>query len=123
MALPEQERSRLGEILARFYVNGPMRHRLLNGDPHPGNSLFLADGRVAFLDFGFFKTMSDEEVCQLMASTLATYEHDAQALWEQAGHYYLLGYTPTAHPRDLHSIDVSMERSNLHVLARHFRGD
>jgi predicted unusual protein kinase regulating ubiquinone biosynthesis (AarF/ABC1/UbiB family) len=35
------ERSRFGEILARFYVNGPMRHRLLNGDPHSGNSLFL----------------------------------------------------------------------------------
>ena len=39
--LPQAERSRLGEILGRFYVNGPMRHRLLNGDPHPGNSLFL----------------------------------------------------------------------------------
>ena len=37
----DEERSRWGEILFRFYVNGPFRHRLLNGDPHPGNSLFL----------------------------------------------------------------------------------
>jgi predicted unusual protein kinase regulating ubiquinone biosynthesis (AarF/ABC1/UbiB family) len=79
---PQEERNRLGEILVRFYFNGPLRHRLLNGDPHPGNSLFCPDGRVAFLDFGFFKTMSDEEVAQLMASTRATYDHDAQALFD-----------------------------------------
>jgi predicted unusual protein kinase regulating ubiquinone biosynthesis (AarF/ABC1/UbiB family) len=80
--LPAEERNRLGEILVRFYINGPLRHRLLNGDPHPGNSLFLDDGRVAFLDFGFFKTLTAEEVDQLMASTRATYEHDAQALFK-----------------------------------------
>ena len=79
---PAAERDRLGEILIRFYINGPLRHRLLNGDPHPGNSLFLDDGRVAFLDFGFFKHMSDEEVDQLIASTRATYEDDAEALFD-----------------------------------------
>jgi predicted unusual protein kinase regulating ubiquinone biosynthesis (AarF/ABC1/UbiB family) len=79
---PQEERNRIGEILCRFYINGPLRHRLLNGDPHPGNSLFLDDGRVAFLDFGFFKTMSDAEVAQLIASTRATYEKDAHALFE-----------------------------------------
>ena len=79
---PQEERNRIGEILCRFYINGPLRHRLLNGDPHPGNSLFLDDGRVAFLDFGFFKTMSDAEVAQLIASTRATYEQDAHALFE-----------------------------------------
>jgi predicted unusual protein kinase regulating ubiquinone biosynthesis (AarF/ABC1/UbiB family) len=79
---PAEERNRLGEILVRFYINGPLRHRLLNGDPHPGNSLFLGRGRVAFLDFGFFKTLTGEEVDQLMASTRATYEHDAQALFK-----------------------------------------
>jgi predicted unusual protein kinase regulating ubiquinone biosynthesis (AarF/ABC1/UbiB family) len=79
---PQAERNRLGEILIRFYINGPLRHRLLNGDPHPGNSLFLDDGRVAFLDFGFFKRLSDPEVDQLIASTRATYNHDATALFE-----------------------------------------
>jgi hypothetical protein len=28
------------------------RNRVFNGDPHPGNYLFHADGRVTFLDFG-----------------------------------------------------------------------
>ena len=79
---PQADRDRWGEILIRFYINGPLRHRLLNGDPHPGNSLFEKDGTVSFLDFGFFKTMTEEEVAQTMASTRATYEHDAQALFK-----------------------------------------
>ncbi len=78
---PQDEKNRLSEILIRFYLNGPLRHRLLNGDPHPGNSLFLADGRVAFIDFGFFKRLSDTEVSQLLRSTRATYENDAEALF------------------------------------------
>ncbi len=79
--LPEAQRSRFGEILSRFYVNGPLRHKLLNGDPHPGNSLFLADGRVAFLDFGFFKRMSDAEA-EVQRSTLqALHEGDNDALF------------------------------------------
>ena len=78
--IPQAERDRLGEILIRFYLNGPLRHRLLNGDPHPGNSLFLDDGRVAFIDFGFFKHLSDVDVDQILASTRATYNKDPQAL-------------------------------------------
>jgi predicted unusual protein kinase regulating ubiquinone biosynthesis (AarF/ABC1/UbiB family) len=78
---PRPELDRISEILIRFYMNGPLRHRLLNGDPHPGNSLFMPDGRVAFIDFGFFKRLSDSEVSQLIASTRATYENDPQALF------------------------------------------
>ncbi len=76
----QAERDRAGEIVVRFYLNGPMRHRLLNGDPHPGNVLFLDDGRVAFLDFGFFKTMADAEVRHLVQTTRATYDGDADGL-------------------------------------------
>lgn len=77
---PQAERNRIGEILVRFYVNGPLRHKLLNGDPHPGNSLFMGDGRVAFIDFGFFKRMSAPEVESLKATTRATHQRDAEAL-------------------------------------------
>jgi len=78
--LSAPERDRIGEILVRFYLNGPMRHRLLNGDPHPGNALYLDDGRVAFLDFGFFKRMGDMEVDHLVRSNRATYARDADGL-------------------------------------------
>jgi predicted unusual protein kinase regulating ubiquinone biosynthesis (AarF/ABC1/UbiB family) len=82
MADPPEQRSRWGEILFRFYVNGPYRHRLLNGDPHPGNSLFMADGRVAFLDFGFFKRQTRDEVEVQLDVLRAVYAQDSQALYE-----------------------------------------
>ncbi|MBJ7332192.1 MAG: AarF/ABC1/UbiB kinase family protein [Solirubrobacteraceae bacterium] len=80
--LPAEERNRYGEILFRFYVNGPYRTRLLNGDPHPGNTLFLEDGRVAFLDFGFFRRQTKEEVETSRRVLEAVYAEDARALWE-----------------------------------------
>jgi len=53
--LPQEERDRLGEIVYRFYFGCMYRHHQFSGDPHPGNSLLLDDGRMAFLDFGLFK--------------------------------------------------------------------
>jgi predicted unusual protein kinase regulating ubiquinone biosynthesis (AarF/ABC1/UbiB family) len=79
-AATQAERNRVGEILVRFYVNGPLRHHLLNGDPHPGNALFMDHGRVAFLDFGFFKRLSNAEVECLKATSVATHNKDADAL-------------------------------------------
>ena len=51
------------------------------------------------------------------------FERAVDRIWEEAGHYYLLGYAPTARPRDLHSIDVRLKRRGLHVRARLNRGD
>jgi predicted unusual protein kinase regulating ubiquinone biosynthesis (AarF/ABC1/UbiB family) len=53
--LPRDQRDRIGEMVFRFYFGCMYRHRQFSGDPHPGNSLLLDDGRMAFLDFGLFK--------------------------------------------------------------------
>jgi hypothetical protein len=53
--LPQEERNRIGEMIFRFYFGCMYRHHQFSGDPHPGNSLLLDDGRMAFLDFGLFK--------------------------------------------------------------------
>ena len=53
--LPQRDRDRLAEIVYRFYFGCMYRHHQFSGDPHPGNSLLLDDGRMAFLDFGLFK--------------------------------------------------------------------
>jgi predicted unusual protein kinase regulating ubiquinone biosynthesis (AarF/ABC1/UbiB family) len=54
---PQEERDRFGEILFRFYFGCLYRQHQFSGDPHPGNSMLLEDGRVAFIDFGLFKRM------------------------------------------------------------------
>ncbi|MGI8557324.1 MAG: ABC1 kinase family protein [Solirubrobacteraceae bacterium] len=56
----QAERDRLGEIIFRFYFGCMYRHHAFSGDPHPGNFIVLADGRVAFIDFGLFKRIDDE---------------------------------------------------------------
>jgi predicted unusual protein kinase regulating ubiquinone biosynthesis (AarF/ABC1/UbiB family) len=58
--LPQAERDRVGEIIFRFYFGCMYRHHQFSGDPHPGNSLLLDDGRMAFLDFGLFKRIPAE---------------------------------------------------------------
>jgi predicted unusual protein kinase regulating ubiquinone biosynthesis (AarF/ABC1/UbiB family) len=54
---PQEERNRVAEILFRFYFGCLYRHHQFSGDPHPGNSMLLEDGRMAFFDFGLFKRM------------------------------------------------------------------
>ncbi len=47
-----EECSKAGAILCRFAYQSLYQFGILNTDPHPGNYIFLKDGRVAFLDFG-----------------------------------------------------------------------
>ncbi len=77
---PQVQRDRIGEIVFRFFLGCLYRHRQFSGDPHPGNFLLLADGRVAFLDFGLFKRMEREPVELELACQRAVVEGDAQTL-------------------------------------------
>jgi predicted unusual protein kinase regulating ubiquinone biosynthesis (AarF/ABC1/UbiB family) len=77
---PQKERNRIGEILFRFYLGCMYRHRQFSGDPHPGNSLLLADARLAFLDFGLFKHIDPAAVELELAAQRAVVEGDAEAL-------------------------------------------
>jgi predicted unusual protein kinase regulating ubiquinone biosynthesis (AarF/ABC1/UbiB family) len=52
LALAQEERNRVGEILVRFFFGSTQRLGRFNTDPHPGNYMLMPDGRVAFLDFG-----------------------------------------------------------------------
>jgi predicted unusual protein kinase regulating ubiquinone biosynthesis (AarF/ABC1/UbiB family) len=58
--LDQATRDRVAEIVFRFYFGSMYRHRQFSGDPHPGNSMLLDDGRMAFLDFGLFKRIPRE---------------------------------------------------------------
>lgn len=61
----EEARQRAAEVLFRFTQQSVYRHRIFNGDPHPGNYRFHDDGTVTFLDFGMVKRWSDDEVAAL----------------------------------------------------------
>ncbi len=77
---PQDERDRVGEILFRFYFGCLYRHHQFSGDPHPGNSMLLADGRVAFFDFGLFKRMPASAVELEIQVARAIIEGDSETI-------------------------------------------
>ncbi len=55
-----------GETIFRFVFRSLYRLKTFNGDPHPGNYIFLPNGQVAFLDFGFSRSFSQSEISKFM---------------------------------------------------------
>jgi predicted unusual protein kinase regulating ubiquinone biosynthesis (AarF/ABC1/UbiB family) len=76
----DPERDRVGEIIFRFYYGSMFRHRRFSGDPHPGNMIRLADGRIAFLDFGLFKSVAEHITERELACQRAVVEGNAEEL-------------------------------------------
>ncbi|UGT70276.1 AarF/ABC1/UbiB kinase family protein [Nocardia gipuzkoensis] len=80
--LPREQRNRIGEIIYRFYVGSLFTFNEFCGDPHPGNVLLAADGRVGFLDFGLFNRMDPEHVQFELVCLRAAAEERAEDLRE-----------------------------------------
>jgi predicted unusual protein kinase regulating ubiquinone biosynthesis (AarF/ABC1/UbiB family) len=85
----QSERDLFGETLFRFVFRSLYQMNLFNGDPHPGNYLFLENGRVAFLDFGFSRSFSPDELSifeSLVQSMVVTHDiHHFRCQAERAG--------------------------------------
>ncbi len=77
---PQEERNRIGEALFEFYLGSLFRHQLYNCDPHPGNYLFLDDGRIAMLDHGCTRQFETKFVAKLANLTRAVHEDNRQSI-------------------------------------------
>ncbi|MGX6741916.1 ABC1 kinase family protein [Streptomyces xantholiticus] len=55
----QEDRDRLGLLLARFLLAGPKRVSLMHADPHAGNFRLTDDGRLGVLDFGSVARLPD----------------------------------------------------------------
>jgi len=80
--LPDEERSRFGEIVFRGSFGSIYHLQHFNADPHPGNYVLLADGRVAFLDFGMTKRLDAEQIELEQRAIDAASRRDPDALRE-----------------------------------------
>ena len=89
--LPEPERDRFGEIAFRFFYGLVTNVGLVAGDPHPGNYLLCADGRVCFLDFGLMRRMQPAYLARERALARAVVAGDAEAVHRGLAE---LGYLP-----------------------------
>jgi predicted unusual protein kinase regulating ubiquinone biosynthesis (AarF/ABC1/UbiB family) len=78
--LPREERDRFGEIVYRFCFGSIYHLQHFNADAHPGNYLWMEDGRVAFLDFGMTKQLDTEQIELEIAAIEAVLEDDPERL-------------------------------------------
>jgi predicted unusual protein kinase regulating ubiquinone biosynthesis (AarF/ABC1/UbiB family) len=79
LELDQGERDRFGEIVFRFAFGSIYHLHQLNADTHPGNYIRMNDGRVAFLDFGMTKRLTDEQVTLQVAAATSVIEDDPEA--------------------------------------------
>ena len=84
-------RDRFGEIVFRFYFGLVKYLGRVSGDPHPGNYLLLADGRVGFLDFGLMRVLDPGYLEGEQAVAAAVEAGDADAVHASLS---ALGYLP-----------------------------
>jgi predicted unusual protein kinase regulating ubiquinone biosynthesis (AarF/ABC1/UbiB family) len=85
--LTEEERFRVGRQLAFAVLVPFVKHRMVHGDPHPGNFLVRPDGRLTVLDFGAVKKLTPEFVSGfwgLMEAELENREPDFVPLLQRA---------------------------------------
>ncbi len=80
--LPGAERDRLGELIYRFYIEPVFTDYEFCGDPHPGNILLAADGRLAFVDFGLYHNMDPAHVELERAALQAAAEYRGEDLYD-----------------------------------------
>jgi predicted unusual protein kinase regulating ubiquinone biosynthesis (AarF/ABC1/UbiB family) len=83
--LPQDERSRFGEIVFRGSLGSMFNLQHFNADPHPGNFILMEDGRVAFLDFGMTKKLDREQLVLEQRAFDAASREDPEA-FRQALH-------------------------------------
>jgi predicted unusual protein kinase regulating ubiquinone biosynthesis (AarF/ABC1/UbiB family) len=76
--LPQEEKDRFGEIVFRFCFGSIYHLQHFNADAHPGNYLLMADGKVAFLDFGMTKRLETEQIELEIAAIEAAVSNDPQ---------------------------------------------
>jgi predicted unusual protein kinase regulating ubiquinone biosynthesis (AarF/ABC1/UbiB family) len=78
--LAQDERDRFGEIVFRFCFGSIYHLQHFNADAHPGNYVLMADGKVAFLDFGMTKHLDVEQIELEIAALEAVFDDDPERL-------------------------------------------
>jgi predicted unusual protein kinase regulating ubiquinone biosynthesis (AarF/ABC1/UbiB family) len=81
--LDQEERNRFAEIVFRFYLGSIYQLNHFNADAHPGNYLLLANGKVAFLDFGMTKRLDPEQIRLEEEVVQARLDRDPERLREK----------------------------------------
>jgi ubiquinone biosynthesis protein len=78
-----EDRHRIAANLYEAFLKQIFEDGFFHADPHPGNLLFLPDGRVGLLDFGIVGRVSRDRLAGLVTILLAIMEQDVEALLDE----------------------------------------
>jgi predicted unusual protein kinase regulating ubiquinone biosynthesis (AarF/ABC1/UbiB family) len=81
----------LNERLYRTYFKQLFEDGFFHADPHPGNLLVMADGRLAFFDFGMSGVVDDDLRGKLVAAFFHLLERDISGIIDDL---FGLGFLP-----------------------------
>jgi ubiquinone biosynthesis protein len=105
-----EDRHRIAANLYEAFLKQIFEDGFFHADPHPGNLLFLPDGRVGLLDFGIVGRVSHDRLAGLVTILLAIMEQDVEALLDECIALWLM-------PADLERQTIQYEIDEL--LAEH----
>ena len=82
LAVSDDEAKRITAVLIEMYVQMMLIDGLFHADPHPGNLLVAADGRLVLLDFGMVVRVNPETRLHLIRTVLAAVRQDGDGIVE-----------------------------------------
>jgi ubiquinone biosynthesis protein len=85
------DRHHIATNLYKAFLKQIFEDGFFHADPHPGNLLFLPDGRVGLLDFGIVGRVSRDLLAGLVTILLAVVEQDVETLVDEC---IVLGLLP-----------------------------
>jgi ubiquinone biosynthesis protein len=74
------ERTKIADLLLRTFLEQMLQEGVFHADPHPGNVMLLADGRLALIDFGAAGRLDAVQQAALRELMAGVSRHDADAV-------------------------------------------
>lgn len=90
----QEERNAYGQLIFDWFIHASFELQRVHADPHPGNFLFLPDGRLGLLDFGCTRTLQPEfcrKITYLYQTLINTVADPAAHAEQQLAAYVELG--------------------------------
>ncbi len=101
---PEYDRRLLARRGAQAVLKMIVEDGLFHADPHPGNVFYLADNRIAFIDFGMVGRLAARRRAELLTLLLGLVQRDAQAVAD-----VLLDWTGDAGEANIDTLETEIE--------------
>jgi predicted unusual protein kinase regulating ubiquinone biosynthesis (AarF/ABC1/UbiB family) len=105
-----QDPHQVVKLLSRTYLKQLLEDGFYHADPHPGNLRVMADGRLAFFDFGMVGRLSMELQSKLISAFFHVVERDVHGLVDDMVRLGFIELTPEQEARFKPVIEALFDR-------------